>query len=235
MGNTADWQNLFGPSLVGMGLQGDGPMGQPALSLFRGDDLEPSPPSSPPTGPLTVEDAFDQYCSAKELAPRTRDEYRTTIKRLVEWRSTRNCGRSVTPMQVAELLDRASVKEWIDWVFEQAVAGGDGNPGRTANKRREHLHAVLSWLHKEERIHSVPRFPDEKTQRDAAGKFYFNDAKLDDLYWATYQLEKPRAWPASFATAMAAAGWRRSFCSCSWPTSSTSAPICTRSRPSSSW
>jgi hypothetical protein len=44
-----------------------------------------------------------------------------------------------------EQLRRKDVREFLDWVHEQAVNDEGTNPGRTANKARKHLRAVLSW------------------------------------------------------------------------------------------
>lgn len=44
------------------------------------------------------------------------------------------------------------------------------NPGRTANKAREHLRAVLSWAWEQELIEAPPRFPGPRDQHDVAGR-----------------------------------------------------------------
>jgi hypothetical protein len=41
-------------------------------------------------------------------------------------------------------LRRRDVREFLDWVREQAVKDEGTNPGRTANKAREQLRAILS-------------------------------------------------------------------------------------------
>ena len=51
-----------------------------------------------------------------------------------------------------EQLRRKDVREFLDWVHEQAIKDGGTNPGRTANKAREHLRAVLSWAWEQELI-----------------------------------------------------------------------------------
>ena len=43
-----------------------------------------------------------------------------------------------------------------------------GNPGRTANKCREHLRAVLSWAWEQKLIETLPKFSQTKKQRDVA-------------------------------------------------------------------
>jgi hypothetical protein len=44
-----------------------------------------------------------------------------------------------------EKLGRKEIREFLDWVYDLAVAEHGTNPGRTANKAREHLRAVISW------------------------------------------------------------------------------------------
>ena len=68
------------------------------------------------------------------------------------------------------------------------------NPGRTANKAREHLRAVLSWAWEQELIESPPRFPGPRDQRDVAGRHYLTKAEINALYFATHQMERPRGW-----------------------------------------
>jgi hypothetical protein len=68
-----------------------------------------------------------------------------------------------------EQLRRKDVRDFLDQVHEQAVNEKDTNPGRTANKVRERLHAVLSWAREQELIESPPRFPGPRGQRDVAG------------------------------------------------------------------
>lgn len=189
----AEWNAQI---LVGAGI-GDGAMGQPALRLFSGDDgdsqrsdLAQPMPAAPSTG-LSISSAFSQYHEAKDSSPRTVEEYDTTLNRLDQWAIA--CSRSLTPIAVSSL-DRQTIKDFLDWVYAQAVTAGQGNPGRTVNKRREHLRAVLNWLHREELTGPAPRFPDEREQRDATGLFFLDDAELDSLYWATYQMPRPHAW-----------------------------------------
>src|SRR5436190_413134 len=49
-----------------------------------------------------------------------------------------------------EKLQSKHVREFLDWVYERAVADRGTNPGRTANKASEHLRAVLSWAWEQE-------------------------------------------------------------------------------------
>jgi hypothetical protein len=82
----------------------------------------------------------------------------------------------------------------LDWVYDQAVAHAGANPGRTANKAREHLRAILSWSWEQDIIDSPPRFPQPRPQRDAAGRHYFSKAEINSLYFATHKMPRPRGW-----------------------------------------
>jgi len=68
------------------------------------------------------------------------------------------------------------------------------NPGRTANKAREHVRAVVSWAWEQDLIDSLPRFPKPQPQRDVAGRHYLTKAEINALYFATHQLRRPRGW-----------------------------------------
>jgi integrase len=161
-----------------------------ALALFRPDETEEPE--------LLVGDAVEKYLEETKAADRTRSEYRTTVRKLAAWQAA-NSHRSQTPMRVGELLDRSVIKSILDWVYSQAEAKKESNPGRTANKSREHLHAVLTWLAKEEFIAagSVPRFPDDREQKEAAGLFFLNEAQLNALYWSAYNMPRPHVWRAA--------------------------------------
>ena len=76
-----------------------------------------------------------KYLSAGCPSRGTRNEYHTTLE---EWKTWGDGG----PI---ENLGRKEIREFLDWVYERAVADGGTNPGRTANKAREHLRAVISW------------------------------------------------------------------------------------------
>ena len=75
-----------------------------------------------------------------------------------------------------------------------ATADEGTNPGRTANKAREHLRAVLSWAWEQEVIDTLPRFPTPREQRDVAGRHYLTKAEINALYFATHKMERPRGW-----------------------------------------
>ena len=66
---------------------------------------------------------------AKALSRATRKEYLSTIRKWDRW------GGGIPVEQVA----RKDIREFLDWVYDQAVTGEGENPRRTANKVREHL------------------------------------------------------------------------------------------------
>jgi hypothetical protein len=90
----------------------------------------------------TLEAAVESYLRAKALSRGTRNEYSSTVRKWEQW------GHG-TPI---EELRRKDVREFLDWVHERAVADEGTNPGRTANKAREHLRAVLSWAWEQVRV-----------------------------------------------------------------------------------
>jgi integrase len=91
-------------------------------------------------------------------------------------------------------LGRTEIREFLDWVYERAVSDHGTNPGRTANKAREHLRAVVSWAWDQELIDSPPKFPKPKPQRDVAGRHYLTKAEINALYFATHRMKRPRGW-----------------------------------------
>ncbi len=58
-----------------------------------------------------------------------------------------------------ERLDRPTIRKFLTWVYDRAVAAGGTNPGRTSNKARTHLRAVISWAWENDLIDMPPRFP----------------------------------------------------------------------------
>ena len=68
------------------------------------------------------------------------------------------------------------------------------NPGRTANKARENLRAVMSWAWEQDILETLPRFPKPKKQRDVAGRHYLTKAEINALYFATHTMKRPRGW-----------------------------------------
>jgi hypothetical protein len=97
-----------------------------------------------------------------------------------------------------EKLGRTEIREFLDWVYDRAVSECGTNPGRTANKAREHLRAVVSWAWDQELIDSLPRLPKPKLQRDIAGRHYLTKAEINSLYFATHRMKRPRAWNCPF-------------------------------------
>src|SRR5262249_12084646 len=91
-----------------------------------------------------------------------------------------------------EELQHKQVREFLDWVHARAVAQDGPNPGRTANKAREHPRAVRSWAWEQELIDTPPRFPKPRDQRDVAGRHYLTKAEINALYFATHQMKRPR-------------------------------------------
>jgi hypothetical protein len=126
----------------------------------------------------------ESYLRAKPLSRGTRNEYFSTLRK---W----DQGGGGTPI---EQLRRKDVRAFLDWVYERAVADEGSNPGRTANKAREHLRAVLSWAWGQELIEAPPRFPRPREQRDVAGRHYLTRAEINALYFATHLMERPRGW-----------------------------------------
>jgi len=82
-------------------------------------------------------------------------------------------------------------------VHERAVEQEGMNPGRTANKARENLRAVMSWAWEQDLIETLPRFPQPKNQRDVAGRHYLTKAEINALYFATHSMKRPRGWERS--------------------------------------
>ena len=83
------------------------------------------------------------------------------------------------------------MREFLDWVYDEAVSNAGSNPGRTANKARANLQAVLSWAWEQELIETLPRLPRQKPQRDVADRHYLTKA---ELYFATYCMRRPHGW-----------------------------------------
>jgi len=133
---------------------------------------------------VSFKSAVGRYVRANKLASNTREEYQTTLRKWRAW------GGGVP----IERLDRKKVREFLDWVYDQAVADGGSNPGRTANKAREQLRAVVSWAWEHDLIDTLPRFPKPMPQRDVAGRHYLTKAEINALYFATHRLRRPRLW-----------------------------------------
>src|SRR6516165_8250814 len=82
--------------------------------------------------PTTLKTAAESYLRAKALSRGTRNEYLSTLRKWETWGG----GLPI------EQLRRKDLREFLDLVYEQAVKDEGENPGRTANKAREHLRAI---------------------------------------------------------------------------------------------
>jgi hypothetical protein len=138
--------------------------------------------------PTTLRTAAESYLRATTLSRGTRNEYLLTLRK---WEMWGGGGR-------IEGLRRKEIREFLDWVYERAVTEEGTNPGRTANKAREHLRAILSWAWEQELIELPPRFPGPSDQRDVAGRDYLSKGEINALYFATHKLERPRGWDALY-------------------------------------
>jgi hypothetical protein len=134
--------------------------------------------------PISFESVAAKYLATKKLSSGTCKEYRGTVTKWTTW------GKGVDVDQIG----RVHLREFLDWVHEKAAADGGSNAGRTANKSRENLRAILSWAWEQDFLEKLPRFPKPKPQRDVAGRHYLTKADLNALYFATYELERPRGW-----------------------------------------
>jgi integrase len=132
----------------------------------------------------SLKTAVTSYLQAGNHAKGTKTEYQTTVNKWQEW------GNGIS----LEKLGRKEIREFLDWVHSRAVAEDGSNPGRTANKARAHLRAIMAWAWDQDLIDSLPRFPKPKEQRDVAGRHYLTKAELNALYFATYQMKRPRGW-----------------------------------------
>ena len=79
----------------------------------------------------SLESAVASYLKARPLAPATGVEYLSTLSKWNEW----NEWNKGVPLAS---IGRSEVREFLDWVHERATEKKGGNPGRTANKCREH-------------------------------------------------------------------------------------------------
>jgi hypothetical protein len=128
----------------------------------------------------TLNAAVQSYLRAKTLSRGTCNEYSSTLRKWEQWGG----GAPI------EQLRRKDIREFLDWVYEIAVAREGTNPGRTANKAREHLRAVISWAWEQELIDVPPRFPKPRHQRDIAGRHYLTRAEINALYFATHKMKR---------------------------------------------
>jgi integrase len=134
--------------------------------------------------PTTLDALVANYLRSGRPALGTRKEYRTTLRKWTLWRGG-------VPI---EQLGRTEIREFLDWVYRRAVTLDGTNPGRTANKARENLRAVMSWAWEQDLVETLPRFPKPREQRDAAGRHYLTKAEINALYFATHKMKRPRGW-----------------------------------------
>lgn len=137
--------------------------------------------------PTSLETVVAKYLSTRTPARGTRKVYQTTLRKWNEW------GGGVP----IENLGRSEIRGFLDWVHDRANAQGEKNPGRTVNKAREHLRAVMSWAWEQDIVESLPRFPKPRYQRDVAGRHYLTKAEINALYFATHKMKRPRGWRSS--------------------------------------
>ena len=169
--------------------------------------------------PTTLKTAAESYLRAKALSRGTRNEYLSTLRKWATW------GGGIH----IEQLRRKDLREFLDRVYEQAVKDEGENPGRTANKAREHLRAILYWAWEQELIDTLPRFPAHWDQRDVAGRHYLTKAEINALYFApTKWLARGAGTPFIRLAATGAPPW-----SCSSTTASIPGPSGSRRRPTS--
>lgn len=109
--------------------------------------------------PTTFRNAVNKYFRARNLKPGTRGEYLTTVAKWQKW----NGGVTI------ERLDRSTIRQFLSWVHDNAVEKGGSNPGRTANKARTHLRAVMSWAWENDLLEVPPRFPKPVPYREVVG------------------------------------------------------------------
>src|SRR5262245_5528873 len=153
----------------------------PADRLGRGAETHGAGANAMPT---TLKTAAESYLRAKALSRATRNEYLSTLRKWETW------GGGIP----IELLRRKDLREFLDRVYEQAVKDEGENPGRTANKAREHLRAILSWAREQELIDTLPRVPAPRDQRDVAGRHDLTKLEINALDFATHKLGGPRGW-----------------------------------------
>lgn len=135
----------------------------------------------------TFKNAVQKYFHSRSLKPGTRSEYLTTVAKWHKW----NGGVSI------ERLDKSTIRDFLSWIYDNAVEQGGSNPGRTANKARTHLRAVVSWAWENDLIEVPPRFPNPVPHREVAGRHYLTKPEINALYFATHQMPRPKGWQES--------------------------------------
>ena len=138
--------------------------------------------------PTALKRSQYKHLTTKKLSGGTRKEYKSTVTKWTAW------GNGVDVDQI----NRSHIRDFLDWVHDKAAEDGGSNPGRTANKARENLRAIMSWAWEQDYVAKLPRFPSPKPQRDVAGRHYLTKKDLNALYFATYQLPQLRGWKQAF-------------------------------------
>ncbi|MDC0936309.1 phage integrase N-terminal SAM-like domain-containing protein [Pirellulales bacterium] len=134
--------------------------------------------------PMHFKTAVTSYLRDANPSRGTRKEYSSTLRKWFNWGND---------LSIEELTPQ-HIREFLDWVFEQAVAESGTNPGRTANKARENLRAIMSWAWEHELVEALPRFPKPRPYRKVAGRHYLTKAEINALYFATHKMRRPRGW-----------------------------------------
>ena len=67
----------------------------------------------------TLQSAVESYARARNLSRGTRNQYAATVRKWIIW------GHSIPIQQ----LSRKDIREFLEWVHEQAVAEKGANPG----------------------------------------------------------------------------------------------------------
>ena len=137
----------------------------------------------------SVETISEKYLTAKKLSGGTRKKYKSTVTKWTAW---------ATKVNVDEI-NRSHIRDFLDWVHDQAAKNGGSNPGRTANKARENLRAIMSWAWEHDSVAKLPAFPKPKAQRDVPGRHYLTKPDLNALYFATCHSGAPAHLPASIS------------------------------------
>jgi hypothetical protein len=131
-----------------------------------------------------LETAVTNYLRARTAALGTQEAYSATVKKWEQW------GQGATLEQIG----RNEIREFLDWVHERAVAQGGSNPGRTANKAREHLRAVMASAWEQDLLAALPGFPKPRQHRAVAGRHYLTKEEINALYFATHRMKRPKSW-----------------------------------------
>lgn len=134
--------------------------------------------------PTQLKTAVLNYLRAGNLANGTRKEYLSTLRKWSEW------GGDVP----IEDLTRQEIRDFLDWVHDQAIQKEGTNPGRTTNKSRQNLRAIMSWAWERDIVEVLPRFPKPRPHRRVAGRHYLTKAEINAVYFATHKMKRPRAW-----------------------------------------